>query len=145
MSTTRAPACVLPPLMQFLALISTRLQARGSCKEQAQQSTRRMFPRCLLVTGISCPLAVGRNELCMFRVVHYCGSMVLDVRPACPLVLNTALQRSETPSTTRCRTHGLQLLPHLLVGIEELGYASVNANALAFAEFAVQVSLVNAF
>ena len=61
------------------------------------------------------------------------------------LVLNTALQRSETTSTTRCRTHCLQLFPHLLVGVEEFGYASVNANALAFAEFAVQVSLVNAF
>ena len=62
-----------------------------------------------------------------------------------PVILNIALQRSEAPSTTRRRAHGLQLLPHLLVGVEELGYASVNANALAFAEFAVQVSLVDAF
>jgi hypothetical protein len=60
-----------------------------------------------------------------------------------PMVLKTALQRSEAPSTTRCRAHGLQLLPHFLVGVEELGYTSVNANALAFAEFAIQVSLVD--
>jgi len=61
------------------------------------------------------------------------------------VVLKTTLQRGETPSTARRRAHGLQLLSHLLVCVEELGYASVNANALAFAEFAVQESLVDAF
>ena len=61
------------------------------------------------------------------------------------MVLKTTLQRGEAPSTTRCRAHGLQLLPHLLVCVEELGYATVNANALALAEVAVQVSLVDTF
>ena len=60
-----------------------------------------------------------------------------------PMILKAALQRSETP--TCGRAHSLQLLPHLLVCVEELGYASVDAYALAFAEFTVQVSLIDAF
>jgi len=72
--------------------------------------------------------------------------MLLDVAPVCvPVGSTTTLQRSEASGRTCRRAHGLQLLPHLLIRVEELGYASVNANALAFTEFAVHVSLIDAF
>lgn len=154
---------LVPLGVTYLIPLFVPLQSRGACPEQALQDNGRMLPKCYGVKG-GLPSTRASRMRRIFGLYEciYCYRPTVWVgilggrmsfashvskaqwnifRAACSAL---SLQTKCTSSSCIC-ANTLQPLPDLLVCLKKFGNASVNADALALAEFAFCVPRVDTF